>query len=734
MPDSSVSLLQVALPVPLPQLFSYLPAASHGNGRALIGARVKVPFGSRELVGIISTLDQAPQVLDSSQLKAALNYYDQEPLFAGELLNSLNWLAQYLHAPLGEVFATALPNALKHGACLPETRLLHWQLTDTGHAQLPNLRQGKPRQLAELLYTSQSLSDEQLNQQLPGWRSSMRSLAKRELVQQVPAHPAHVLTVSSTSSPILNAEQQAAVAAIHAQDQEFAPFLLDGVTGSGKTEVYLHAIQRCLERGRQALVLIPEIGLTPQLLARFQARLNVPIHVTHSGLSDNARLAVWTAAKRGDARVIIGTRSAVFTPLIDPGLIIVDEEHDGSYKQQDGIRYNARDVAMIRAKHLAIPIVLGSATPSLESLHNAASGRYQSLRLHARAGDASAPRIQLMDLRKRRLQSGLCDDTLDLIKQTVARNEQVLVFKNRRGYAPALICHDCGWSAHCTRCDAVMTTHQRGQQLQCHHCGARRPAPRACPDCASLALQPQGTGTERLEEFLQDYFSETSVIRIDSESTQRQNSMQAYMQQAGSDACVLVGTQILAKGHDLPNLTLVVIVNADEGLYSADVRAGEKLAQLLIQVAGRAGRADKPGHVILQTHSPDHPLFSMLLNGGYHSFAEHELTQRHAAQLPPYSHAALLRAEAKNSTAPFEFLREVKTMLEDYRTTAIEISGPVPAPMPKRAGSYRAQLLLNSTQRSQLHAVLHAVQEQLYTLPQARKVRWSLDIDPVDFY
>ncbi|MDE2407854.1 MAG: primosomal protein N', partial [Xanthomonadaceae bacterium] len=511
---------------------------------------------------------------------------------------------------------------------------------------------------------------------------------------------------------------------------------LDGVTGSGKTEVYLQAIANCLARGRQALVLVPEIGLTPQALARFRARLGVPVHALHSGLTDNERAATWLAAASGQARVIVGTRSAVFVPLPEAGLIVVDEEHDGSYKQFDGIRYHARDFALVRARALGIPIVLGSATPSLETLHNAQAGKFTHLRLRQRAGNAQPPQVRVHDVRKLRLHAGLSDDALGAIRSALDAGGQVLVFKNRRGYAPVLLCHDCGWSAHCPRCSTpdkptAMTVHSHGKRLQCHHCGHRKPSPPACPDCASLGLQPQGNGTERIEAELQVRFDDVPVIRIDRGSTGQRDGLQKHFDALGNQPGILIGTQMLAKGHDLGNLVLVVVVGIDEGLFSADFRSGEKLAQLLVQVAGRAGRAERPGTVLLQTHHPEHPLLLTLVQGGYHAFAAAELALREAAGFPPFTHLALLRAEAKHADPPMRFLHEAKQALREF---PVEASGPLPAPMPRRAGYVRAQLVVSAPRRHALHAALAAAVPALYAAPDARRVRWSLDVDPLDLY
>lgn len=770
--------LRVALPLPLPRLFDYrAPEGSTAQGRpsegqasaaqasgkngaeselgtpALVGRRVLVPFGPRELVGVIAGVDPTTDL--TAELRDALEVLDDVPVLHGELLESLRWLARYTHSPLGEVLATALPAALRRGEVLPDTHAWAWRLTEAGGTALASLRAGsRPRRLSEWLHV-RPRDEDALDLAIDGWRTAARSLGKRGLVERI-AIPASQLAPAPDEGPAPNAEQAVAIDAITGCEG-FAALLLDGVTGSGKTEVYLRAIADCLARGRQALVLVPEIGLTPQMLSRFRQRLGVPVHALHSGLNDGERASVWTAALRGEARVVVGTRSAVFVPLPHAGLIVIDEEQDGSYKQQDGIRYHARDFALVRGKALGVPVVLGSATPSLESLHNAALGRYRHLRLRHRAGDARPPAVRVVDVRKRPLQAGLSTELIDAVRAAVDAGGQALVFKNRRGYAPVLLCHDCGWSAHCPRCSTPergmpMTVHAGGRRLQCHHCGSRRPAPPACPDCASLALQPQGNGTERIEELLAAIFTDMTVLRIDRGSTRRRDALEQHLATLGTQPGVLIGTQMLAKGHDLPNLTLVAVVGIDEGLFSADFRAGEKLAQLLIQVSGRAGRASKPGTVLLQTHHPDHPLLATLINGGYHAFAEEELAQREAADFPPFASMALLRAEAKHADAPMQFLHAAKallvTALDDrdrlvVRHNAavasgagprIDIAGPMPAPMPRRAGHYRAQLLLSSPTRSLLHAVLDDAMADVHDLPNARKVRWSLDVDPIDLY
>ena len=761
MPSPPETVLQVALPLPLPREFDYRPPPGSLPQPDWVGRRVRVPFGRQERVGVVAGLGQAEPGLE---LKTALACLDPEPLLAGELWQTLRWTSRYYHAPLGEVLSTALPAPLRSGQPLPETCAYGWLLTPDGFAAVAGLRRhSRTRQLAERLQAGGAAKDS-LDRELPEWRSAARALARRGLIERV-ALPATLAMAGDAAAPTPTPEQAQALAHLRA-GRGFRSLLLEGVTGSGKTEVYLQAIRDCLAAGKQALVLVPEIGLTPQTLARFRQRLGVPVHALHSGLGDGERARAWAAMWRGEGRVLVGTRSAVFTPMPEAGLIVVDEEHDSSYKQQDGVRYHARDLALVRAKALDVPVLLGSATPSLESLHNALAGRYAALRLSQRAGGASAPRVRVLDVRKRRLEHGLSSELFDAIAACLARGEQALVFKNRRGYAPVLLCHDCGWSAHCRRCStaeqtSAMTLHGAapgrassaaasqhvatgGRSLICHHCGARASRPLSCPDCASLALQPQGFGTERLEEALATRFPEAALIRVDRETTRHRDAIEKHLAALGDGPGILVGTQMLAKGHDLPRLTLVGVVGVDEGLHSADFRAGEKLAQLLIQVAGRAGRAERPGEVLLQTHHPDHPLLTTLLAGGYPAVAALELAQREAALFPPYAHLALLRAEAPRESDLHAFLSEAKSALEPLSRPRergrgeglrdIEIHGPMPAPMPRRAGRARGQLLLSAATRAPLQTLLAAWTAQLYELKSARKVRWALDVDPVDLY
>jgi primosomal protein N' (replication factor Y) len=728
MHDPAQTAIRVALPVPLPRLFDYLPPAHLVPDRSWIGRRLRVPFGRGEQIGVV--VEFGPPAADAPELKTAHELLDDAALLDGELLDSLRFCARYYHAPLGEVLATALPVALRDGQALPETAAHAWALTVQGQASIPGLRgHGKPRRLLERLSAGPA-SEDALDLGFDGWRVAARALLKRGLVERL-LQPARIEAEADLDAPSLNSAQQAALESLR-EGHGFRALLLEGVTGSGKTEVYLQAIRDCLAAGKQALILVPEIGLTPQTLQRFRSRLGLPVLALHSGLADGERARAWLAMARGEARVLVGTRSAIFTPLPEAGLIVIDEEHDGSYKQQDGIRYHARDIALVRAKALDIPVLLGSATPSLESLHNALSGRYTLLRLPQRAGGARPPRVRVIDVRKRLLSHGLSKDVFDAIGQCLARGEQALVFKNRRGYSPVLICHDCGWSAKCKRCDAAMTVHGSGRTLICHHCGARGHRPLSCPDCASLGLQPQGFGTERLEEALAAQFPDANLVRIDRETTRRRGALERHLKEFGDASGILVGTQMLAKGHDLPRLTLVAVVGVDEGLFSADFRAGERLAQLLIQVAGRAGRAQLPGEVLLQTHHPEHPLLTGLLIGGYPAVAALALAEREAAGFPPFTHLAMLRAEALREGDVQTFLREAHASF--VPSPAVQATAPMPAPMARRAGKSRGQLLLTGSQRPALQAALGQWIPGLYQLKSARKVRWSIDVDPVDLY
>lgn len=720
------AVLRVALPVPLPTLFDYLPAAT---GQAAAGSRVLVPFGRGKAVGVVVEAGVEAAV-GNARLKRVLRVLDDAPLLDAELMATLAWAADYWLGAPGEAYANALPLALREDRPLPDLREEAWALTAAGRSALDaGSRRGGSRALLEALAQGPQ-SATLLHELLPGWRDAARRLDDAGLIERTELAPPP--GAASGSRPELTPEQAQAVQAIGDALGAYQPFLLDGVTGSGKTEVYLALIERVLAQGKQALLLVPEIGLAPQTVRRLRERLGVPVEVLHSNLAEGDRARSWLRARSGEARVILGTRSAVFTPLPQAGLIVVDEEHDGAYKQQEGFRYHARDLALLRGRALDVPVVLGSATPSLESLANVQAGRYRALHLRARPGAIRPPQVQIVDMRAQRLDHGLSPALLAAVGDTVARGEQVLVFRNRRGYAPVLLCHQCGWHAECPRCEHPMTLHAGRRQLICHHCDHTTRVPLQCPSCAAPELKPQGQGTERLEEALAAHFPEVPVLRIDRETTRRRDAFEQLLEGLHEDRpAILVGTQMLAKGHDLPNLTLVAIVGVDEGLHSVDFRAGERLSQLVVQVAGRAGRARKPGRVLLQTHHPDHPLLRQLLAQGYPAAAATLLEERRSVQLPPYGHQVLLRADAHQREHVEAFLADAAAALAG---APVQLAGPMPAPMPLRAGRHRGQLLVEADTRSALHAALRPWYRMLSTLPSARRVRWSLDVDPIDLY
>ncbi len=721
--------LEVALPVPMPGPLDYLPPEGMEADAGWLHTRVVVPLGRRRLVGIVLGLREASA--DPQRLRRVEQRLDPSALLTPDQVASLAWAARYYQHPPGEVYAAALPAALRHADTrLPLRETL--ALTDSGRAALATKvpRAGSAaRRMLEALVAA-PVDRDQLGASGPRARAALRDLRAAGLVAATDAVPAWTRG-AATPGPALNPEQQSAIDAVASALGGFHVFLLDGVTGSGKTEVYLALVERAIAAGRQALVLVPEIGLTPQALARYRARLGVAVAVMHSGLADGERARSWLDAGAGRVPVLLGTRSAVLAPLARPGLIVVDEEHDGSYKQQDGFRYHARDLAAVRARALGIPLVLGSATPSLESLANARAGRYTALRLPQRAGAARAPGVRVIDMRRQRLVEGLSAPLLEAIAECTARGEQARVVRNRRGFAPLLLCHACGWHARCPRCETPLTLHRAAARLRCHHCGHAEREPRVCPDCDEAELLALGAGTERLEAALGERFPGVPVVRIDRDTTRtRRARAQRFAALDKQDAAILVGTQMLAKGHDLPNLTLAAIVDADGGLFSADFRGAERLAQLVIQVAGRAGRGSKPGTVLLQTHHPEHPLLRRLLDGGYHAFADDELQQREMYGLPPFGHLALIRAEAKSREVVDAFLGAARRAYPE--APDVVLRGPLPAPMPRRAGFVRAQLLLESRQRGALHAVLAPWVTALHALPEARRVRWSIDVDPID--
>ncbi len=725
-------ILAVAIDTPLRRTFDYQAPAQQPD--LVPGQRVWVPFGRRRVVGVVVGRRDRTDV-PAAKLRSAIAAVDEEPTFDTGLLQLLLWSADYYRHPVGEVIAAAMPAPLRLGTALREETVV-WSLTELGRrealAQL-QARAVRLRAIVEALTAANEMTAADLQSTAESTPEALRKLEARGYVMQTKRMPAREsVTSAPRGSPPLNDAQQEAVQRISGTLGSFASHLLYGVTGSGKTEVYLRTIAAVIERNEQALVLVPEIALTPQLIARFRARFEAPLAVVHSNLSDGERLAAWRSAGEGRASIVIGTRSAVFSPLARPGLIVVDEEHDASFKQQDGFRYSARDLSIVRAQRLGIPVVLGSATPSLESLHRAQRQPQWTSRLPQRAANAQPPRLALIDLRAHGETQGIATPAVLAIRRHLDADGQVMLFLNRRGYAPVLFCPACGWSAHCKRCDAHLTVHGRSHNLICHHCGSQQPVPELCANCGQPA-KPVGQGTERIEETVRQLFPDAPLARIDRDAVRRRGELEATLARVDSkEIRILIGTQMLTKGHDFPNVTLVVVLNADQGLFSADFRAGERLAQTIVQVAGRAGRAERPGEVLIQTEYPEHPLLRLLLEGGYEAFATGALQEREQSSWPPFARIALVRAEAATALAPVKFLRAALAASRQETLRGVQLLGPAPAPMERRAGRYRAQLLLHAATHSPLQKFMSAWLPALEALPEARRVRWSIDVDALD--
>ena len=775
-------LIRVALPVPLYREFDYLPSSNKSNSAntltdtasnvaALppIGGRVQVSFGRQTLIGIVvDHIDSNQSDVPLNKLKAIKQVIDTDPILDLQMLSLARWLASYYHYPLGDVLSVMLPTLIRQGKPL-DMLVTHWRI-------LPNVSEDdfhsnahkQKQQFAMLkLHGEHGASEDTLL--LEGMeRPFLKRLEENGLIQRFLEEQAAPRPVTLAKMPLtLNEQQQQAVDKIvaTAKQAKYGGFLLNGVTGSGKTEVYLQAMQAILEAGKQVLVLVPEIGLTPQTRARFAARFAANILLLHSGLNVTQRLHGWEDCRQGRAQIIIGTRSSILHPFADLGLIVVDESHDQSYKQQDTLRYHAADVALYRGYQLGIPVVLGTATPSLEHLKLVQDGKLTELLLTQRAGNAKEATMQLVDARdtptkysdspaaptqqasllpnlKGSQNTGLTDDTIVAIRETLEAGEQVLVFLNRRGYAPILLCEACGWQADCVRCEAHMTVHhsqlntQQPSYLKCHHCDWQASIPLACPDCASVNLNAVGMGTTRLTESLHALFSnpQTSkktypIIQIDRDTTRKKDSWEDIYRRINSgNPAILVGTQMVAKGHHFPNVTLVCLPNADRGFLSPDFRSPEHTAQLIVQVAGRSGRGSKPGKVLIQTVQPENPLLRKLVRDGYQPFALELLKERKMLGLPPYTYGALIRCEAKTLQQATQVLKDAIAIMPPHE---LAILGPIDAPMKMKNSRYHSQLLLLSKQRPQLHQLLNFWWPQVLQLSSAKYLKLTLDVDPI---
>ncbi|MDP8175183.1 primosomal protein N' [Phocoenobacter skyensis] len=736
-----MNLIQIALPVPLNRYFDYLLPAEM---KALKGARVVVPFGNQKKIGIVVGFPETTDI-PKDKLKPILSVLDEQSLFDDEILQLLKWSADYYHSPLGEVLQSALPVKLRQGESCERAVLEQFSVTEIGHKALLNgtlNRAKKQQQLLTELTQFANFFEKPTACSSSVWKALLeKGFVKKEKLSFESKTWLEKLGDNeqcNTSNKLRLNKQQALIVGRLQYQKGFGVFLLNGVTGSGKTEVYLQVIETVLEKGKQVLVLVPEIGLTPQTIARFKARFNVEIDTVHSNLNDTERLNVWLRAKNGENAIVIGTRSALFSQFKNLGLIIIDEEHDSSFKQQDGWRYNARDLAVLRAKNNDIPIILGSATPSLESVQNVQNGKFTELVLKNRAGDAQLAQQFVIDLKTQQIHSGLSQQLLSMMKTHLEQGNQVMLFLNRRGFAPVLLCHECGWICECRSCEKPYTYHQKKSVLRCHHCASQKIIPKQCGHCGSINLVTTGIGTEQLEQELIKRFNRYSVTRIDRDSTIRKGSLDKHLsdiQQGKSQ--ILIGTQMLAKGHHFPNVTLVAIVNVDSALFSTDFRAEERLAQLYIQVAGRAGRAEKKGTVVLQTHYPEHPLLKSLLIKGYDEFTKTALEMRQLMSLPPFSAQVLFKATGRNNEKIANFLTDLTAYFQQqiaaHQWQGFQLLPPMAAPMAKKAGQYRWQLLIQHHSKAMLQQLLNQFDLDKNQLEIPSNIRLVLDVDPLDF-
>ena len=720
---------RVALDLPLATVFDYFAPTLES---AHLGRRVIVPFGKSKRVGIVVGLAQTTE-LAPHQIKAIISIDQHCPPLNADALALLRFAADYYHHPIGQTLFSALPPAYKLlQPPNPRTVPQQYHLTALGAAQAPQriakravaqqkmlaaLNQGEPMS-QDALRAISATAPRLLREWLAlGWVEAI------ELVASAPFSVNHHL----------NTEQRGAVEKISAALDSFQCFVLHGITGSGKTEVYLQVVEQVLARGEQALILVPEISLTPQLESRFRARFPAVAQVSlHSALGDSVRYGAWRAAAEGEARIVLGTRLAVFTPLPKLGLIVVDEEHDASFKQQEGLRYSARDLSVYRAHAAKIPVVLGSATPSLESWAHAQRGQYQLLTLNQRAHQQAAlATVRLIDTRVNKAQDGLTKKLKNAITRRLARGEQSLIFINRRGYAPVIHCRSCGWMAGCPRCSTRLVFHLKKRPLRCHLCGHVEAAPEHCPQCGNVDLRPVGEGTQRVETVLSQYFPDAKVLRLDRDSVTNKDAWQQHLTTiADGGADILVGTQMLAKGHDFPKLTLVGMINVDSGLYSTDYRAAERTFAMVMQVAGRAGRAEHAGEVLIQTEFPEHPLFRAAVKQDFSGYAEILLGERRAAVFPPFIYQALLRMEAVHADVVAGFSKRAKSIADELNST-VTVYQPVEANIQRVAGKTRYQIVVQSEGRAPLQKFLRDWSEGLSAINE-RKVRWSIDVDPIE--
>ena len=734
--NASAAAVEVIVFAPLRQTYDYLLPAQL-TGQAAAGVRVWVPFGHGHRVGVVTrqlTVDAAR----AAQLKSVEKVLDAAEQLPEDVLALALWASTYYQYPIGEVLALAYPPLLRRNRSAALTQETFWKVTPLGHDAVAKdgIRGARQKVLLDLLHEKGSADSAALNQLDFDWRQSMRRLAKNGWVESESV----AINTLTPPPPLLHntaielsAEQRSAVDAICRASNTYAPFLLNGVTGSGKTEVYFETLQTKLADGGQALVLLPEITLTRQLVHRFRRRFGPAVELLHSALSEKQRVAIWQKVKHGTVRIVLGTRSAVWLPFRDLRVVIVDEEHDASFKQQDGFRYSARDLALVRAERSACVLILGSATPSFESLANVERGKLTELRLEQRPAAVALPQIECLDIRGLDLQAGMSETMFDAMAEHLRRGEQVMLFLNRRGYAPVLVCRNCGEMRRCRSCDAYLVYHKQTRKLRCHHCDREWPQHMPANCCDKESIETLGQGTEQLEETVAARFPEARICRIDRDTMAQKGKLDsALLSIASREVDIVVGTQMITKGLDFSGIGLVGVVDTDGRLFSIDFRSEERLAQLLIQVAGRAGRADVPGRVLVQTYQPNNPVLRRILDQGYAAYAAIARNERRQVGLPPYSAMAVIRAESRAPERPLAFLGEAREKLQSFAAADIEMSYPIPALMERKAGRTRALIAIKSLKRSAVHEFLAQAVPILETTAKKNRVRWIVDVDPLE--
>lgn len=728
MSENNLKSIQVTLPIPFAHSLSYMIPDELLSAKLKTGMRVVVPFQNKKIVAIIIGFDNSDY---KKKLKPIISVLDSEVFLPEKNIKFMKLVHNYYLQPLGEVIFTGIPKWFKNIKNPELPKETWWQVKqqlDSGQIE-QQIKSVNQKKIYKYLQTNGPLQSRSMTHLVSSSSTQCNALYKKKLLLKsdmcfIDAHP------PPDPGYILTGDQQKAFNSI-SDNTGFNTYLLDGITGSGKTEVYIRLVTKLVTRNQQALVLVPEIGLTPQLFHEFANRIHGRVAVLHSGLTDTARARAWEKAKQGKIDVIVATRSGIFTPFANLSMIIVDEEHDLSFKQQEGFRYSARDLAVMRGQSEDIPVILGSATPSLETFNNAVKGKYQWLKLRERTNKQKLPSIQILDVRTHKMAKGLSREVIRQIDTEITQGNQALIFLNRRGWSPKLVCNDCGWVAECSECDTYLTYHKHINRLRCHHCERIYSIPEFCPECGSQKVETMGVGTEKLHKGLSDSLPNANIIRVDRDTVKTPNQWQRTVDEIKTGKpCVLVGTQMLSKGHDFPNLTLVVIVNVDNSFYSLDFRATEHLSQLMIQVSGRAGRKHKSGKVIIQTQNPQHEFFNLLLGKSYQEFASHEIRQRQQIGFPPASYMAILRARHKKEQTLEKFFQEILTHLGTTPDT--NVMGPIPAPMYKKMGLFQMQLIFNSNNRKSLHITLQASVEFIRNNKTASQISWNLDIDPVN--